>query len=222
MSTVEKKQENKAMLPVYDFSKEFKYLFSAKAGKPEIVEVPPFKYLKADGRGDPNTAPEFAEKIGLLYGLAYTLKFMLKKDETAPFDFKVAPMSGLWDADDKNAFVQTGRKEEWKWTIMILMPDRVTNGDFEKARAEFIRKKKPAGIDAIGFEVYDEGKCAQILHLGPYSEEGPTIETLHSFFDEQGYTFNGFHHEIYIGDPRKSKPEKLKTIIRQPIKPKEN
>lgn len=204
--------------PVFDFKKEYKYLFASKAGKPEMVEVPPFKYLMVDGQGDPNTAKEFEEKIGLIYGLAYTIKFIMKKDKDHPFEFKVPPFSGLWCAEDMNAFVQEGRKHEWTWTLMILMPDQVTQEIFEKGKAELVKKKNPPYADDARFEIYDEGKCAQILHLGPYSQEGPTIKTLHDFLQDQGYTFNGRHHEIYIGDPRKSKPEKLKTIIRQPVR----
>jgi hypothetical protein len=204
--------------PVFDVKKDYKYLFSAKANKPEMVDVPPFKYLMVDGEGNPNTSKEFEEKVGLLYGLAYTIKFMVKKDTADPFEFKVPPLSGLWHADDMNAFMEQERKDEWKWTLMILMPDRVTKDVFEQGKTELIKKKNPPHIDDVYFDVYEEGKCAQILHLGPYSEEGPTIANLHAFLKEQGYTFNGKHHEIYIGDPRKSKPEKLKTIIRQPVR----
>lgn len=205
-------------VPVFDFKKEYKYLFSAKAGKPEIVEVPPFKYVMIDGQGDPNTSEEFADKVGVIYGLAYTIKFIMKKDSDQPFEFKVPPFSGLWSADDMTAFVKEGRRHEWKWTLMILMPDQVTQGVFEKGVKDLIKKKNPPYANDIRFDIYEEGTCAQILHLGPYSEEGPTIKTLHDFLHEQGFTFNGHHHEIYIGDPRKSKPEKLKTIIRQPVK----
>jgi hypothetical protein len=102
--------------------------------------------------------------------------------------------------------------------MMIMMPEQVTDEIFARGKEAFIKKKNPPRIDETRFEVYEEGKCAQIMHIGPYSEEGPTIAKLHEFFQQQGYTFNGLHHEIYLGDPRKSKPEKLKTIIRQPIK----
>jgi len=210
---VDKKRE----LNKLDVKKEYKYLYSPKKGKAEIVEVPPFKYIQIEGRGYPGTSQDFQEKVQVLYGLAYTIKFMMKKDTENPFDFTVPPLSGLWCADDMTAFTEAGRKDEWKWTLMILMPDPVVTGVFEKAREELKRKKDPLHLEEVRFGIYEEGLCAQILHLGPYDTEGPTIETLHSFFKEQGYTFNGQHHEIYLGDPRKSKPEKLKTIIRQPI-----
>ena len=205
-------------VPVFDYKKEFKHLFSPSAGNPEIVDVPPLKYIMADGQGYPGTSKEFAEKTQLLYSLAYTLKFMLKKDNESPFDFKVPPLSGLWYADDMAAFHDGGRKEEWKWTLMIMLPDRVTDEDVQRASAELKRKKNPPLLDMVNFKVYEEGRCAQIMHIGPYSEEAPTIQKLHTFFKEKGYDFNGHHHEIYLGDPRRSKPEQLKTIIRQPVK----
>lgn len=211
-------KQKKDAVPVFDFKKEFKYLFSPSAKEPEIVDVPAFKYIKVDGHGYPGTSKEFEEKVQLLYGLAYTLKFTLKQDPEAPFDFKVPPLSGLWHADDMAAFTEEGRKEEWKWTLMILLPDRVTDADVERAKVALKKKKDPPLLEEVYFKVYEEGRCAQVKHIGPYSEEAPTIRTLHTFLREQGYTFNGRHHEIYIGDPRRSKPEKLKTIIRQPVR----
>ncbi len=200
-----------------DFKKEYKALFSPKAKSPEIIEVPAFKYLMVDGKGNPNESEEFGEKVGLLYGLAYTIKFMLKKDENDPFDFTVPPLSGLWCADDVTAFVEN-RKDEWNWTVMIMMPDRITPEIFEQAKKTLVKKKNPPHISQARLDIYQEGLSAQIMHIGPYSEEGPTIATLHKFFEEKNYTFNGRHHEIYLGDPRRTKPEKLKTIIRQPVK----
>jgi hypothetical protein len=204
-------------VPVFDLVKEYRYLFKPSAKVAEMVEVPAFKYIMVDGEGYPGTSEEFEQKVGLLYGLAYTIKFMRKKDNEEPFDFKVPPLSGLWHADDMTAFAEEGRKDEWKWTLMIAMPDRVTGDIFEKGKQALIKKKNPPLIEQVRFDVYEEGKCAQIMHIGPYNEEGPTIAKLHAFFREQGYTFGGRHHEIYLGDPRKAKPEKLKTIIRQPV-----
>jgi hypothetical protein len=144
---------------------------------------------------------------------------MLKLDKKDPFDFTVPPFSGLWCADDITAFAE-GRKHEWKWTLMILIPDRVTREVFEEAKRKLEEKKNPTFPDRANFEIYEEGLSAQIMHIGPYAEEGPTIAKLHDFFQGKGYTFNGRHHEIYLGDPRRSKPEKLRTILRQPIKKK--
>jgi len=200
-----------------DFKKEYKSLFSPSAKEPEIVEVPAFKYIMIDGRGDPNTAKDFQDKIQVLYGLSYTFKFMLKLDKTDPFDFTVPPLSGLWCADDITAFAE-GRKHEWKWTLMILMPDRVTREVFEEGKRKLEEKKNPAFLELANFEIYEEGLSAQIMHMGPYAEEGPTIAKLRDFFHGKGYTFNGRHHEIYLSDPRKCKPGKMRTILRQPIK----
>jgi hypothetical protein len=202
-----------------DFKKEYKSLFTPSAKEPEIVEVPAFKYIMIDGRGDPNTSKDFQDKIQVLYGLSYTIKFMLKLDKTDPFDFTVPPLSGLWCADDITAFAE-GRKHEWKWTLMILMPDRVTREVFEEGKKKLEEKKNPTFLELANFEIYEEGLSAQITHMGPYAEEGPTIAKLHDFFHGKGYTFNGRHHEIYLSDPRKCKPEKMRTILRQPIKKK--
>jgi hypothetical protein len=200
-----------------DFKKEYKFLFSASAKEAQTVQVPEFKYLMIDGRGDPNTVPDFSEKIQALYGLAYTMKFMLKQGPPAQ-DFVVAPLAGLWCAEDITAFHE-GRKDEYQWTLMIMQPDAVTPELLEKAQAKLAAKKPAAPFTGqVRLEVLHEGPAAQILHVGPYSAEGPTITRLHDFMKENGYTFNGRHHEIYLGDPRRCQPEKLKTIIRQPVR----
>jgi len=199
-----------------DFKKEYKFLFSASAKEAQKVDVPDLKYLMADGTGDPNTAAEFPAKIQALYGLAYTMKFMLKLDPQAQ-DFVVPPLSALWCAEDISAFHE-GRKGEWRWTLMILQPDAVTPELLEKAKAKLAAKKPAPFAGPVRLEVLREGPAVQILHIGPYSAEGPTIARLHDFMKENGYTFNGRHHEIYLGDPRRCQPEKLKTIVRQPVK----
>ena len=200
-----------------DFKKEYKFLFSASAKEAQTVQVPEFKYLMIDGKGDPNTVPEFSAKIQALYGLAYTMKFMLKDGRQA-IDFVVPPLAGLWCAEDITAFHQ-GRKNEFLWTLMIMQPDAVTPELLEKAKTKLAAKKPAAPFAGqVRLEVLHEGPAAQILHIGPYSAEGPTIARLHDFMKENGYTFNGRHHEIYLGDPRRSQPDKLKTIIRQPVK----
>lgn len=212
------KSINTGGIPVLDFKKEYKSLFSPSAKEPEMVNVPAFKYIMVDGEGYPGTQESFGEKIAVLYGLAYTIRFALKKAVDDPLIFKVPPFSGLYCADDPEAFLDENRKHEWKWTLAMMLPDRVTDEVLEEARAELIKKKNPPYANDVYFKIYEEGLCAQIMHIGPYSEEEPTIKKLHDFFMEKGYTFNGRHNEIYIGDPRKSKPEKLKTIIRQPVK----
>lgn len=181
------------------------------------MEVPPFKYLMIDGRGDPNRSPEFQEKIQVLYGLAFTMKFMLKLDPGSPFDFAVPPFSALWHADDPSSF-QAGRKEEWRWTLMILQPDPITPELLAKAKVKLAAKKPSPFIEQANLKLLQEGTALQILHQGPYSAEEATIARLHDFLKETGYTFNGRHHEIYLNDPRRTRPEKLKTIIRQPVR----
>ncbi len=201
----------------FDFKKEYKFLYRPSSKTPEIVQVPDFKYLMIDGRGYPGESQEFQDKIAVIYGLAYTIKFMFKLDKAHPFDFVVPPFSGLWWAKDHQAFIDKDRKNEWQWTIMILMPDQVTNGSFTEAKGKLKEKKNQPFLQEAYLQIYTEGKSAQIMHIGPYSDEGPNIKKLHDFFQQQGYTFNGKHHEIYLSDPRRCQPEKMKTIIRQPI-----
>ena len=205
-----------AKIEKIDLWVEHKELFSPKAGKPELVRVPPFAYLMVDGTGDPNTAPAFRAAISALYTLAYTLKFGLKKRKG--LDFRVLPSSGRYHAEDPAVFLE-GRKDEWKWTMMIPLPSVVTAADVNAARREAQEKKNASpALPLVRREVLREGLCAQVLHLGPYSAEGPTIKALHAFIAEQGLAFAGSHHEIYISDPNRTPPAKLKTIVRQPVK----
>jgi hypothetical protein len=170
----------------------------------------------ADGTGDPNTSADFAAAIGALYSLAYTLKFMLKKQKG--LDFRVLPFSGRFHAEDPRVFLE-GRKQEWQWTLMVALPSAVTAADLKAARVEAqARKNASPALPLVRREVLREGLCAQVLHLGPYAAEKPTIEALHAFIARQGLTFAGSHHEIYISDPNRTASAKLKTIVRQPVK----
>jgi hypothetical protein len=201
-----------------DFKKELKLLYSASAKEPSIVDVPEMSFLMIDGEGDPNTAKAYSDAIEALYAVAYTLKFMIKKGQTA-IDYGVMPLEGLWWTDDMSRF-STDNKDIWKWTAMIMQPEFVTEELFQEASREVKKKKDPPALPKMRLEDFHEGLSAQIMHIGPYSAEGPTIEKLHKFIGEQHYKFEGTtqkHHEIYLGDPRRSAPEKLKTIIRQPI-----
>jgi hypothetical protein len=156
------------------------------------------------------------DAIGALYSLAYTLKFGLKKKKG--LDFRVMPLSGRFHAEDPRVFLE-GRKQEWKWTLMLALPSAVTAADLKEARAEAQAKKNASpALPLVRREVLREGQCAQVLHLGPYAAEKPTIEALHAFIAEKGLAFAGSHHEIYISDPNRTAPAKLKTIIRQPVK----
>lgn len=199
-----------------DFKKELKQLYSPAAKSPILVEVPDMKFLMIDGEGDPNTSEDFPNAIETLYGLSYKLKFMLKSSRTLENDYVVPPLEGLWWTDDMNQF-SVDNKSIWKWTMMIMQPEFILEEHVGNAIQEVKAKKEPPNLTKVRFERYYEGLSAQIMHLGPYSEEKPTIDKLHSFILDKGYKMQGKHHEIYLSDPRKSVPEKMKTIIRQPV-----
>ena len=172
-------------------------------------------FLMIDGCGDPNTSQEYAEAVRALYALAYALKFKVKKS-AAGLDYMVMPLEGLWWADDFSNF-KAGNKDTWKWTMMILQPEVVTAKLFAEALPEVEKKKGLAALSKVRFESYHEGLSAQILHIGPYADEEPTVAKLHGFISDGGHQLRGKHHEIYLGDPRKSAPAKLQTVIRQPM-----
>ncbi|MHA2247408.1 MAG: GyrI-like domain-containing protein [Candidatus Hodarchaeales archaeon] len=200
-----------------DFKKELKDFYSGVSAKEfSIVDVPPLQFLMIDGQGYPGTSQEYQDAMQALYPLSYTLKFMGKEKGK---DYVVMPLEGLWWANDMDVFTEAfmERKDEWLWTSMIMQPDIITQEMVEKSIEEVKRKKNPTAISKVRFETYSEGLSAQIMYFGPYSEEGPTIERLHNFIKDQGYELRGKHHEIYFSDPRRTKPERLKTIIRQPM-----
>lgn len=200
-----------------DLKTELKQFYFGKVGKPTVVEVPPMNYLMIDGHGDPNTSEEYMNAIQTLYPVAYTIKFMCKRELQQ--DFTVMPLEGLWWSEDMKDFSE-GNKGAWQWTAMIMQPDMVTHDMYERAVAEVAEKKHPKSLDKLRFGTYDEGRAAQVLYVGPYADEGPTILALHKFIEEQGGRLdatNKHHHEIYMGDPRRTDPSRLKTIIRQPF-----
>lgn len=198
-----------------DFKKEYKALFKPSAKKVSIVEVPKFNYLMIDGNGSP-AAEEYQHAVETLYPMAYTLKFMAKT--SLQRDFVVNPLEGLWWAEDYIVF-SNGNKDEWIWRSMIMQPDFITESMFDLAR-EKVTEKNPASLDKIRLDSLDEGLCAQIMHIGPYADEAPTIQKLHQFIEDNGYELRDKHHEIYLSDPRRAKPENMKTVIRQPIRKK--
>jgi len=198
-----------------DLKKELKHLYFPSAKEVTVVDVPPMNFLMLDGRGDPNTAPEFKAAIEVLYSVSYALKVMVKK-RTPERDYVVMPLEGLWWFEGKPRSIL--RKGEMSWTAMIVQPEFITGDMVAQALEEVTRKKDLPALPKLRFERFHEGLAAQILHIGPYSAEGPTIERLHSFIEEHGYEMRGKHHEIYLSDPRRVAPEKLKTVIRQPIK----
>ena len=199
----------------YDLKQQWKQLYGTKAGVIVAVNVPQLTYLMVDGEGDPNTSQSFSEAIEALYSLSYTLKFTLKKSPRA-IDYGVMPLEGLWWADDPCVFHQAD-KSKWKWTAMILQPDLIAQADVDAAFDQVRKKKNPAALDRVRFETLSEGKCAQTLYLGAYSDEGPTIQRVHDFIHAAGKELCGKHHEIYLNDSRRTAPAKLKTIIRQPM-----
>ncbi len=199
-----------------DFKKKLKHLYHPSLKEVGLVDVPPMNYLMVDGKGDPNKVVEFQDAIAALFGLAYALKFMIKKGPDA-IDYGVLPLEGLWWSDDKEAF-NRDQKDKWLWSLMIMQPDYVT-GELYAGALEFLKKKQdlPA-LELIRFDSYFEGLSAQIMHLGHFSEEGPTIAKLHQYIAINQYRFNGKHHEIYLSDIRRAAPEKWRTVLRQPIK----
>jgi len=197
-----------------DYKKTLKHLYAPSTKTPEIIEVPDMNFLMIDGEGNPNTSTAYKQAVEALYGLAYTIKFAVKKGEA--IDYSVFPLEGLWWADDMNAFI-LGERDDWRWTMMIAQPEFVTPVHVETAIAEARRKKELPALDMVRFQPYAEGLSAQLMHLGPYTAEGPTIQKLHQFITDQGCALRGLHHEIYLGDPRRTAPEKLKTVLRQPV-----
>ena len=164
-----------------DLKKTLKPLYSASASKPAIIDVPALNTLMVDGTGDPNS-PAFQEAVGSLYSVAYTLKFAFKKEKAV--DYPVMALEGLWCADDPVAFL-SGKRDDWTWTIFIVLPDVVTRKDVAEAVAAVKKKAKFPRFPEVRFEKFAEGKAAQIMHIGPYSAEGPTIERLHKFIADR-------------------------------------
>jgi hypothetical protein len=201
-------------MPKRDLKKELGELYAPPANGVVRVEVPPLSYLMIDGQGDPNTSAEYADAVESLFSVAYAIKFAVKRGPLA-VDYGVMPLEGLWWADDMSAFTANA-KSQWKWTMIITQPDFVTRDLVEEALTGVRRKKDLAALERIRFEILEEGVCAQTMHIGPFSEEGPTVERLHEFIGERGSP-RARHHEIYLSDIRKADPRRWKTIIRQPM-----
>jgi len=197
-----------------DIKKELKHLYQPSAKEVVQVDVPPMNYLMIDGDGDPNNSQAFSDAVEALFAVSYAVKFMIKKSPLA-LDYGVMPLEGLWWVDDMSKF-SIEDKSNWKWTLMIMQPDFVTKEMIDSAILEVKKKKNPVAISRLRFKALSEGKCAQILHIGPFSAEGPTIDKVHQFIDSRGKRI-GKHHEIYLSDIRKADPAKWKTVIRQPM-----
>lgn len=200
-----------------DLRQQLKYLYNPSVKDVVMVTVPDMRFLMIDGAGNPNTSPAYQEVLEALYGVAYTLKFQIKKEQA--IDYPIMPLEGLWWTEDMQAF-GTGKKDDWQWTMMIMQPEQVTAPLFEQAREQVKHKKDTPALANMRLQLFHEGTAAQIMYIGPYADEGPTIARLHAFIREQGYRFDGKeqkHHEIYLSDPRRAAPDKMRTIIRQPV-----
>ena len=198
----------------FDLKKELKNLYNPSAKEVSIVDVPAMNFLVIDGEGAP-TSPQYSAAIEALFSVAYTLKFMVKKSKG--IDYSVMPLESLWWADDMSKFI-ADRKDEWKWTAMIMQPKYVTSDDFNLTVEQVKKKKNPAALPKVRFESFKEGPSAQIMYVGPFSAEESTILKMHAHIQNSGHMLSGKHHEIYLNNPATTAPEKLKTIIRQPMK----
>ncbi|MBN1678965.1 MAG: GyrI-like domain-containing protein [Anaerolineae bacterium] len=197
---------------------EYKHLYFPPADDVVQVDVPAFHFVMLSSEGYPGTSQAWADAMGALYGVSYKIKFLSKK---TGIDYTVMPLEGLWWTDDMRQF-NMENKDIWKWTAMIMQPEHVTEAMF-RAGVEGVHKSKKASplLDQVRFEVYHEGLSAQIMHLGPYADEAPTVKKLHEWIIANGYTYHGakHHHEIYLSDPSRVTPENMKTVIRQPMIP---
>ena len=208
----------------FDFKKEYKEFYMPK-NKPSIVTVPSMNYIAVRGQGDPNLDNgEYKQAIGMLYGIAYTVKMSKKGDHQIDgyFDFVVPPLEGFWWQDGVTG-IDYAHKENFKWISVIRLPDFVTKEDFDWALLDATKKKKQ-DFSKVEFLTYDEGLCVQCMHIGAYDDEPATVAMMHEYMEQQGYTLDisdqRLHHEIYLSDARKVDPEKLKTVIRHPIREK--
>jgi hypothetical protein len=198
-----------------DLRRELKTLYGPPAGRPMLVDVPELSFLMVDGEGDPNVSQDYRDAVQALFAVSYAVKFAVKR---APggIDYRVMPLEGLWWVDDMSRFT-TDDKASWKWTVLIAQPDLVTDELVQQAVAAAAAKRPLPAAGRVRLERFCEGRAAQVLHRGPYSAEGPTIERLHGFIAEQGLRLRGKHHEIYLTDSTRTAPERLKTVIRQPV-----
>ena len=202
-----------------DLRKELKHLYAPSAKKVEVVDVPAFNFLMLDGAIQPgetvDTSPAFQEAFQALYGVAYTLKFASKRRAENPIDYTMMALEGLWWVDDGEFDIT--RMGNWRWNLMMMQPEHITDEMFAQAVSELGGKKDLPSLERLRFERFREGLSMQIMHLGPYAEEMRTIDKMKAFAEQNSYAVHGKHHEIYLGDPRKTKPENLRTVLRHPI-----
>ena len=203
-----------------DLRKELKHLYAPSAKKVEMVDVPRFQFVMIDGLIEPGllpgSSPGFKDAMGALYGATYTLKFISKLRKADPIDYPVMALEGLWWVEGGEFSFES--KDPWSYTVMILQPDHITSEMFAEALGQLRKKKgdQPA-FSRLRLEAFEEGPCIQVMHVGPYAAEPATVEKMDAFAREHGYLLHGKHHEIYLGNPLRAQPEKLKTILRHPI-----
>ncbi|HMK53731.1 MAG TPA: GyrI-like domain-containing protein [Methanobacteriaceae archaeon] len=200
-------------MPKIDLKKENKDFYYPSTKKVSMVELPAMKFLMIDGQGDPNTSKEYQNAMETIFPVSYKTKFVSKKEKSQ--DYVVMPLEGLWWVDNMKDFHLDDRSS-WKWTVMIRQPDFITKTIINTSIEELEKKKDLPALSNLRFENFKEGWAAQIMHIGPYGEaEAPAVMKIHDFIENKGYELKGKHHEIYISDMRRTKPEKLKTVIRQ-------
>jgi hypothetical protein len=209
---VEGPRERGTVVSKVDFKNELRHLYGPSAEEVSVVDVPPMNFLMIDGQGDPNTSQEYAAALEVLYAIKFKVR------NASGVDYGVMPLEGLWRTDDMSEF-SVEDKGTWEWTAMIMQPkEYVTEALFEEAKAEVGKKKDLPALPGVCFESFREGLSAQVMHLGPFSEEGPTIERIHRHIEDRGGVRRGKHHEVYLSrDFRRAKAEWLRTVIRQPF-----
>ncbi|TFH27170.1 MAG: hypothetical protein E4G98_06385 [Promethearchaeota archaeon] len=200
----------------FDFKREFPELYKPSPKSITIVDVPVMKFLMIDRKGDPNSSVDYKQAVECLFALSYTLKMKVIKKETPEMDYIVPPLEGLWFMDDMEKW-SIENKEDWLWTMMIRIPDFVSKKQLDLAFQITQESKNPVALPKLYISNYHEGTCVQLMHFGSYNSEGPNIAKMHRYARDKGYQLTGKHHEIYLSDPRRVDPSKLKTVLRQPI-----
>ena len=200
-----------------DLKKQLKAFYNPSAKAPVFVEIPAMQFLMVDGEGNPNTAQDYQDAVEALYSVSYTVKFMLKQEHG--LDYTVMPLEGLWWGTPRGqTHFSEADKDLFKWTAMIMQPDFVTPALLQEGLRRAAAKKPLSALDKLRFETFSEGLVVRIMYFGAFDDEGPTIERLHQYAYDQGYELRGKHHEIYLSDPRRTAPEKLKTVLRHPVR----
>jgi len=207
------------MVEELDLKKQYKNLYQPSAKQPVVVDVPEFNFVLYDGMIQPgeevNQSQDFADAMSALYGISYTLKFQSKQRAENPIDYPVMALEGLWWLE--SGVFDFTHNQAWFFTVMIMQPDHITPEMYQKALADLHKKKPEVRVDKLRFEKFHEGLSVQVMHIGPFSTEPATLERMDKFASENGYEFRGKHHEIYLNDPLKTAPERMKTVLRHPV-----